>query len=314
MTTGISVFACTTGEQFHDTALQTNDPTKYITWSNTGVTKTGTYTCLVKKTAFWQRAMVGDILRIMYEAVEDGKIRKASIDTVITWKQLHYVENENVVENDMYYYALSFDSRNFNMLLTSYAGEDIGIDFYDYRARAGISNITIKAIDTNQPGVHLCNMSPRAFDTFLKVDLPFPMNIKKVKLRMYKLDNHETHHAIAGKIDDGQGYTHNDYYILDSPELQQHTTVVSNNEIVAGHLGVICSQDMGHSRTKVDGFPNATMIGNLSVHNAPNIEYVITNTTHLKSFRIKLLNPDGEPAVMHRASFWFELFYDNTCK
>ena len=31
-------------------------------------------------------------------------------------------------------------------------------------------------------------------------------------------------------------------------------------------------------------------------------------------FRIKLLNPDGEPAVMHRASFWFELFYDNTCK
>ena len=306
MTTGISVFACTTGEQFHDTAFS-NDPTKYITWSNkngTDVTKTGTYTCLATKTAFWQRAIVGDILRIMYESVLNGVTSKSSMDTVILSKTAHYVAK------GIYYYVFSFDSRNFNTLLTSYTGSaNIDVDFYDYRATAGSDTVSIL-----MGGVHLCNMSPRAFDTFLKVDLPFPMNIKKVKLRMYKLDNHETHHAIAGKIDDGQGYTHNDYYILDSPELQQHTTVVSNNEIVAGHLGVICSQDMGHSRTKVDGFPNATMIGNLSVHNAPNIEYLITNTTHLKSFRIKLLNPDGEPAVMHRASFWFELFYDNTCK
>ena len=145
--------------------------------------------------------------------------------------------------------------------------------------------------------------SPRAFSSgYVLVDLPFPLHIASATLKAYGVYNLETTHTGLPGRDSVGGADHNDYCLLDIPELQHTHAVVSNNNDIMNYFAVLPTAD-GSGSNAIEGDALHCFNG------SANVTQTFSARPFVRQLRLMLRDRHGAPLLCHRAHFWMQIEY-----
>jgi hypothetical protein len=145
--------------------------------------------------------------------------------------------------------------------------------------------------------------SPRAFSGgYVLVDLPFPLHIASATLKAYGVYNLETTHTGLPGRDTASGTDHNDYCLLDIPELQHTHAVVSNNNDIMNYFAVLPTAD-GSGSNAIEGDALHCFNG------SANVTQTFSARPFVRQLRLMLRDRHGAPLLCHRAHFWMQIEY-----
>jgi hypothetical protein len=146
-------------------------------------------------------------------------------------------------------------------------------------------------------------ISPRAFSSgYVLVDLPFPLHIASATLKAYGVYNLETTHTGLPGRDTASGTDHNDYCLLDIPELQHTHAVVSNNNDIMNYFAVLPTAD-GSGSNAIEGDALHCFNG------SANVTQTFSARPFVRQLRLMLRDRHGAPLLCHRAHFWMQIEY-----
>ena len=145
--------------------------------------------------------------------------------------------------------------------------------------------------------------SPRAFSGgYVLVDLPFPLHIASATLKAYGVYNLETTHTGLPGRDTASGTDHNDYCLLDIPELQHTHAVVSNNNDIMNYFAVLPTAD-GSGSNAIEGDALHCFNG------SANVTQTFSARPFVRQLRLMLRDRHGAPLLCHRVHFWMQIEY-----
>lgn len=161
----------------------------------------------------------------------------------------------------------------------------------------------IAAISSASTELRVRRNSPRAFSNgYLLVDLPFPLHIASATLKAYGVYNLETTHTGLPGRDSVDGADHNDYCLLDIPELQHTHAVVSNNNDIMNYFAVLPTAD-GSGSNAIEGDALHCFNG------SANVTQTFSARPFVRQLRLMLRDRHGAPLLCHRAHFWMQIEY-----
>ena len=128
------------------------------------------------------------------------------------------------------------------------------------------------------------------------------MHIVSATLKAYGVYNLETTHTGLPGRDSVGGADHNDYCLLDIPELQHTHAVVSNNNDIMNYFAVLPTAD-GSGSNAIEGDALHCFNG------SANVTQTFSARPFVRQLRLMLRDRHGAPLLCHRAHFWMQIEY-----